>query len=430
MKKLIVIFISLCSSVSSICAQTETQSFDAGGIKVIFKHTSKNIINVQLFFRGGVSNYTADKAGIENTTLGATVTCGAGKYNSAIFRDTAEKYGIDFSGASTLDYGYVRVNCVSKYFDKAWDMFSEAISNPRFEESELKLLKQKEIASNKEHYSNPGNILARLTMQNAFENTPYIIDPTGTEETVSKLNADDLKRYYKTILNKNKIFIVVVGNVTKQELFEKILAAFDNLPSEPYSPVEQQTPVWKDNRFQTEERPLKTNYVCAVMNAPDYTSINYVPFRLGVMGLSGNLYQRLRTQNNLSYNPGAEVVETKMPFAMMSTDANNPQQAVFGMMQVLKSIQSNGVDNEWLQHIKNVYLTHSYINEQSPAAICNILGEAEILGGWQYADDLPKLVQMVTVQQVNSALNYYITGLRWTYLGNIDAIEGFKPPPY
>jgi hypothetical protein len=52
------------------------------------------------------------------------------------------------------------------------------------------------------------------------------------------------------------------------------------------------------------------------------------------------------------------------------------------------------------------------------------------LGDWHYADDLPKLVQMVTVDQVNMALNTYISGLKWTYLGNTDAIEGFKPPAY
>jgi hypothetical protein len=37
---------------------------------------------------------------------------------------------------------------------------------------------------------------------------------------------------------------------------------------------------------------------------------------------------------------------------------------------------------------------------------------------------------MVTVEQLNNVINYYIKGLRWGYLGNTDAIAGFKPPVY
>ena len=100
------------------------------------------------------------------------------------------------------------------------------------------------------------------------------------------------------------------------------------------------------------------------------------------------------------------------------------------MYNVLKDVQNKGLNEEWLQHIKNSYITLSYISDQSASAITNSLGTAEVLGGWQYAEDLPKLVQMVTVDQVNMALNTYISGLKWTYLGNTDAIEGFKPPVY
>ena len=95
-----------------------------------------------------------------------------------------------------------------------------------------------------------------------------------------------------------------------------------------------------------------------------------------------------------------------------------------------KLIQANGYNDEWLQHIKNTYITNSYINDQSSAQVTENLGLAEILGNWQYADDLPELVNMTTVEQVNRVIGYYITGLRWAYLGNLDAIEGWKPPPY
>ncbi len=267
-------------------------------------------------------------------------------------------------------------------------------------------------------------------MQNAFANTPYAIDPNGNDETITKFTADDLKSYYKTLLNKNQLFIVVVGNITKQELFEKILLSFGNMPSKPYTPVELQAPAFTDNKMLTEKRAIATNYISAVMNAPEFTSDKYVPFRLGISGLGGNLYQYLHAMHNLSYSSGSSTMALKMPYAVMHVATTNVQEAVFGMMATLKELQNRGFDDEWLQHLKSIYISRSYFSEQSSSEINYNLGLAEILGNWLYADDLPKLVQMVTVEQINDALNFYIVGLRWTYLGNPEAIQGFKIPAF
>jgi len=138
----------------------------------------------------------------------------------------------------------------------------------------------------------------------------------------------------------------------------------------------------------------------------------------------------LRSNNNLSYNPSARALAFKMPLAIMSASSNNPKEVMRVMMRTLKAIQATGYTEEWLQHIKNIYITNSYINDQSSAQVTENLGLAEILGNWQYADDLPQLVNMTTVEQMNRVIGYYVPGLRWAYLGNLDAIEGWKPPPY
>jgi zinc protease len=430
MKKLIIAVLFFCAGFLSVKAQSETQSFDADGIKVIFKPTSKKVINVRIYFRGGVTNYAANQAGIEEIALDAATKCGAGKYSTTAFRDTSDKYGILTYGASTYDYGYIQVNCISKYFDKGWDLFSAAVMNPVFEANEVKLLKDKEIDKTKDAESNPENRLDKLQMKNAFSNTPYAIDPAGNEQTVAALTPDDLRQYYKTLLNKNKIFIVVVGKITKQEIFEKVLLSFGNMPSRAYTAADLKIPVLNDNKLLVEQRDLKINYVGAIMNSPSFTNVNYVPFRIGISGLSGNIYYYLRTNGNLSYSAGANTSALLMPYTEMYAATNDVYAVMSAMLKKLKDIQNNGMEDEWLQHIKNTYITWSYINDQSASGITNELGQAEILGGWQYADDLTKLAQMTTTEQVNNAINFYITGLRWTFLGNPEAIEGIKPPAY
>jgi zinc protease len=430
MKKSIVTLLILGISFFSVKAQSETQSFDADGIKVIFKPTLKNVVNVRIYFRGGVTNYPARQAGIENITLNAATKCGTGKYSPAAFRDTSDNYGVFTYGTSTFDYGYIQINCISKYFDKGWDLFSSVVMNPVFETNEVKLLKDKEIDNLKDNESKPESYLDKLQMRNAFSNTPYAIDPAGNEETIDALTADDLRQYYKTLLNKNKVFIVVVGNITKQDIFEKVLMSFGNMPSRSYTLTDLKAPVLSDNKLLTEMRDLKINYVSAIMNSPDFTDANYVPFKMGITGLSGNIYSYLRTQNKLSSSAGAYTSALIMPYTVMYAATNNVSAVMNGMLKKLKEIQNNGMEDEWLQHLKNIYITRNYINDQSASAITNNLGLAEILGNWQYGDDLPQLVKMVTVDQINKALSQYIVGLRWTVLGNPETIDGFKPPSY
>lgn len=427
MKKSITAFL-FCVIATVATAQPETQSFYADGIKVIFKPTTKKVINVRIYFRGGVTNYPPNQAGIENLTLDAATKCGTKKYPVGAFKDTSDKYGILIYGRSAYDYGFIEVNCISEYFNKGWDLFAESVNNPTFEDNELKLLKDKKISSWRSYEADPYNRLDELQMQNAFKNTPYATNPLGAEEVLRGFSSDDLRNYHKTLLNKNKIFIVVVGNIDRQELFEKILLAFGNIPSRPYAAVDVPSPAFNSGSVATEGRNLKINYIGAIMNCPNIISPEYVPFRMGISGLSGNIYHYLRSELNVSYNAGAFTNQLKTPYVTMFATSNDISGAMGGMVKKLKNIQSEGLNDEWLQHIKNTYLTSSFINEQSASAITAGLGQAEVLGGWQYAEHLTKLVQMVTVEQVNNALNFYIGGLRWTVLGNPGAIEGITAP--
>jgi len=430
MKRLLLTTIIVLISFAQAQAQAETVSFTVSGIKVIFKPTTKNVINIRIYYRGGVNNYAETQAGIENLALDATTQCGTKKYSANAFRDTADKYGVYIYGRSTYDYGFIQVNCISKYFEKGWDLFSEAVTDPVFDAGQVELIKSKQISYISRKQANAQNQLFEVQMKNAFAKTAYAVSPDGTEQTIAGLTADGLNAYYKTLLNKNRIFIVVVGNVKKEDLYEKILLAFDNIRSAPYTDPVMTAPLWNDNKLLSEEQQVKTNYVSAIMNAPAFTSEDYVPFRLAVSGLGGNLYSYLRSVQNLTYDPSSSVRALKMPFTTVYASSTNPQQVMFGIMKVLKSVQTNGYNDEWLQHIKNGYITNSYINDQSAAQITDNLGSAEILGNWHFADDLPRLVNMVTVDQLNAVINNYIKGLRWNYVGNLDIIEGFKVPKY
>lgn len=187
-------FVFLCSQ--RAFAQNEAQKFSVDGITVIMKPTVKDIINVSIYYKGGVTNYNADKAGIENLALAGAPECGTKSYTKDAFKDKADKFGIEVSGRSTNDYGVISLNCISKYFNEGWDLLSSAVKNPVFNEKDYELLKQKILAGIKNSDADPDSKILKMAVESTFKGTSYATDPTGEINTVDSLSAKDIKDYY------------------------------------------------------------------------------------------------------------------------------------------------------------------------------------------------------------------------------------------
>lgn len=413
------IFLFILSGVA-FAQPSATSSFNVAGIKVILKPTVKDIIHISMYYRGGVSNYDGATAGIENLALLAATECGTKKYTKDVFKDRAEAYGVSIHGSSDYDYGVISMNCISRFFNQGWELFADAVSAPVYEEKELHLLKEKVISGLRQSESDPDERIDQLTMKHAFTGTPYAINPAGEEATVQKLSAGDVKDYYfNKLLNKNRMFIVVVGKISKEEISKKIRAAFTSLPAKPYKPVVYTAPAPADKEPLTEQRQLATNYVTGSFNAPVMSSADYMPYRLAIATLSDKLFREIRTNRNLSYAPYAYATSRLMPFGVMYVSTTDPKACAEIMTAELKKLRDNGFSEDELKSAKSGFITSNYMKQESTAAIAAGLGNAEILGDWKLADQTAGLVNKVTLPQMNAVLKKYVSTIQWNYLGDI-----------
>ena len=420
MKRLLLIIFTIsfaCAQAQTIPTRTAT-SFTINGLKVIFKPTVKEVISVRMYYRGGVYNYPASQAGIEGFALKATTQSGTKKYTANAFRDIADKYGIDIGGSSTHDYGNIGMDCVKQYFDQGWNLFTEAINNPVFEPNEVQLLRSKMITQINGQQGDPDKRVEELLIRSAFAGTPYATNPDGSAESLTAISPANLRSYYTGLINKNRMFIVIAGNITRDEVERKIKASFATLPSRPYKAPNINLPVWTENHLDVEGKQLATNYISGAFNAPPVNSPNFLAYRLAISALGGSLFNELRTQLNLSYDPGASAVSSLMSYGNMHVSTNDPKQAVEAMVRVLSRVKVLGLSEEGVKYLKGSFITSNYIKQQGSGAITANLGMAEINGGWESAEKLPEMLDKITVDQINGSLTTYINGIRWVYLGD------------
>ncbi len=408
-------------------AQNKSEKFSVDGITVLMKPTVKDIINVSVNYRGGVADYSADKAGLANLAISAATECGTKDYSKDAFKDRADKYGINISGFSTYDYSTINLNCISKYFDEGWSLLASAVKDPVYNEKEFALLKQKTISQIRTQESNPDSKLQNMAIKNTFNGTVYATDPQGDTSTVNEITAEEAKNFYQnTLLNKNKIFIVVAGKISREDITSRIKKAFGDLPSRPYEAPEYHTPEIADNSLHIEPRTLATNYIIGVMNAPAYTSPDYVANRVAFVTFSNNLFIEIRTKRNLSYAPYAYATAQKMPYSIMYVSTTDPKASVEVMDNEIIRLKKDGFSQKEFTESKNLYITSNYMKEESTSALASSLGNAEILGDWKMSDDFIDKVQKVTPADMTESFKKYIKGINWNYLGDEKAADAAK----
>ena len=124
---------------------------------------------------------------------------------------------VDFIGASfSSSANGVNGSCLSKHSDKLLDIMADVLLNPTFPTEELEKAKRQAesgLAANKDDANaiadNVGSILRY------GKGHPY--GEIMTEESLAKVNLDQIKAHYNTYFKPNISYFVVVGDVTKAQ---------------------------------------------------------------------------------------------------------------------------------------------------------------------------------------------------------------------
>ncbi len=416
---------------TSAFAGNNTTEFTVDGIKVILKNTPKDVISVRLFVEGGTANYPDDKQGIENLMLNLLVEGGTKSMDKVTFKTEAEKIGTSFGANTGLDYGSINMTCIRAFFDESWNLFSDAILNPAMGQKEFTLLQQQLIAGAKSAQSDPDSHLGITSRSNAFPNSNYRKDPLGTPESLEALTLEDVQKYYSKIISKKRCFIVVVGNVTQEELTEKIKNSLVNLPQGSTAAQEQRT-ILTEGKVFVEDRDIATNYIRGVMSAPYANSKDGVAMRIAMSILGDRYFTELRTKRSLSYAPAAFYAMSAInnPYSVIYISTTNPEESMKVMVEEINKIKSEGFDEEELRDVKEVFLTGYYLTLETTANQADVIGMSEIMGDWSQLDNFTENVNATTLKDINKVFDEYSKAIVWTYLGKQDMVkeENFIQP--
>lgn len=425
MRKLASVAASLVLIQSGIMAQEtpNTEEFYVDGIKVIARESVKETVSARVFMTGGVANYPYEIQGIEELMFSVMVEGGPASMDKQQYQSTLESMGTRINSSTGYDYSNVSMNCIKNYWEKSWPVFASVISDPAFRQEDFDLVKNKLITAAKQSKTNPDAHLGDLSMKSVWEGTDYEKKPGGTVESLESITLDQVKGYYRRIFGKKRIFIVVVGNITPENIETMVAESLGDLPEGAEAP-ELYTGETVEEGLAVEDRNIETNYIRGVFSAPQKGTTESVHNALAMRILGRRFFEELRTKRSLSYAPAAGTMGYgARPMNQVYISTTDPEQSLEVMVDLLNQVKTEGFEQKELDGTKQTFLTNYYMGQETNSSISMSLGVSEINGGWETVDLFTERVLNTELSDINNVMREYGDEIHWTYLGKEEMIK-------
>ena len=400
-------------------AQQKAYDFMVDGVKVIVQPSGNDIVEVQTIIKGGVANYPVEKQGIEALAMRGLTECGTLKHDKNSFKDALDKLDASVYGFAGKDFSVIRMNCIKSDVNSVWPLYTEAITEPKFDTAEFKRIKQDALNGLKATDSQPDAAIDKLATKVAFAGRDYAKQPQGTAEDITALTADETKAYYHSILTKSHIFIVVVGDLDRAVIEAKVHDMLSTIKQG--RPFELKKSFFRvyNNSFTAESRDLATNYVEGVTSGPELDAPDFYAFQMAISIFYDRHFLDIRTKNGLSYAPQVFFASGTVSTAKFRVSTTMPNKYIAVFDKLVDSTKKHGFNAGELANMKTTFLTGFYYKNETNAAQASSIAANEVLhGDWKKSLTLMDNIKKVTVEDINNAFIKYIGNIVWVYQGD------------
>ncbi len=417
--KIMLALVVVLPGTASMAQLAQPYEMTVDGVKVIVQPSGNDILVIQTIIKGGVQNYTAAREGIETMAFTALTECGTAKDDKNSFKNKLNKIDARIGGASGMDYASFTMNCIKSDFETVWPLYTDALLTPAFNEHEFDRIKQVAINRLKQQDSNPDQAISNFAKKTSYAGKDYAKLPGGTEASISALTAAETKAYYKSILTRSKMTIVVVGEVEKQSLEKKIADMLRAVPAGKPFTLKKEMFSPSTNSFVAQKKDFATNYIQGISSAPQPGTPDYNAFVLAMRIFSDRQFLEVRTKNGLSYAPYSYFDGGLSPSSNLFVSTTDPDKYIGVMNQLINSTRKNGFKDDEVKDVKSTYVTAYFYRLETNAAQAAALATNEVLhNDWRRALTINDEMAKLTKADLNRVFNKYVNHIAWVYMGD------------
>ncbi|MCB9266810.1 MAG: insulinase family protein [Lewinellaceae bacterium] len=205
----------------------EVQQFklDNGLPVYLVEQNELPLVQFVLASRAGSVYEPSDKLGLAEM-VADMMDEGAGERNALELSEEIDFLGISLNTYANREELGLRLFTPTSKLEKGLELFSDVLLRPRFEAEELERKRTEALVALAQAHDEPQAVAMRAFQELIFgEEHPYGRSESGTEASLKSLSVQDLKDFHREFITPANSFLVVVGDIGKSALRQKLSKA-------------------------------------------------------------------------------------------------------------------------------------------------------------------------------------------------------------
>jgi len=357
--------------------------------------------------------------------------------DSQTFQSTLEDLSIRLSFRAGMDTFSGSLATLSENQEIAFDLLRLAVTKPRFDEEPVERIRRQILASIRRESENPRTIAGRELMRAQFPDHPYSRETDGLAETVPLIKIADLRQFVVDRLARNNLIVGAVGDITPEQLAQRLDHAFGALPAEAKAWALPMGEPASADRVIVVEKPLPQSIIRwsqpgVLRKDPDFFAVYIMNHILGGAGFESRLMNEIREKRGLAYSAWSSVA-TLQHAGLIQGGADTRNESAAQSLDVARAewrkMWEHGVTSEELADAKT-YLIGSYaLQFTSSGSIAGILVSLQVEElGIDYIDTRKGLIEAVTLDDIRRVARSVLTPDKLT-VTVVGMPKGITPRP-
>lgn len=391
----------------------DAQTFTlANGLKVyvVENHKLPKVSISIIFDRSPILE--GDKRGL-GEMMGTMMSSGTKNRSKEQFAEETDLIAASISfGSTSASTSYLK-----KYQDKALDLFTDALYNPSFPESELDKLKTQMLSALAMSKDEPSAILSKV-FNTAMYGSDHPYGENANETTIKNIQVEDFKNYYENYYRPNIAYLAIVGDVT---LAEAKKLANDYFGKWEKKEVEKKT--WHDPKksegltIALVEKPTAKQSLINVFTPLNLKNNDEDVLHTALLGRifgggsSGRLFMNLRESKGYTYGAYGSISPGRY-WGDLTADANVgthvTDSAVYEFLYEIERMQQGTVTQEELDLAKSALAGSFGRSLENPSTVASFAINIDYydLKPDHYKTYLKRL-EAITLDEVNALAKKY-----------------------
>ena len=396
-------------------------TFD-NGMKVIgTKSDEIPTVSLQLTINGGhkLDAYNKEKAGLASLTT-SMLNESTENYTAEAIQEELRKLGSSIGIRGGRGQATMFISSLKKNLAKTLTLAEEILMRPKFAQEDFDRLKNQQIEGIKSSRKNPGAIANEAYSKLLYgKDHIYGISTSGDEASVEKITLADVQAFYQKYYSPTVSELVVVGDVSQEEVMPKIQFLKDwaskkvDIPSVAIKEKPEKTKIYLVDKTDAPQSEIRIGYLTDLTY--DVTGDYYKSFLMN-FPLGGAFNSRINlnlredkgwTYGARSYFSGDEEIGSYTARAGVKAVATDS--SVVEFIKEIKDYQKNGISEDELAFMKSSIGQRDARNYETPRQKAGFLRRIVHYDlDRTFVDEQTKIVENITKKELDALAKKYL----------------------